>query len=353
MRYTIYRAVKQLLSHKFIYILFMLQITLGIALISVSLNYWLSADRVQKKMKESVQTQDTVIEGLRLGEEGNFGYEDYLQIQKITEGKSALHVAVKSEDTYFVYGEEADQHTMLKGSHAAEDSDSGNYNVQVLPKQLEKKGIVAENEWVQFSDSVLLPLEEIQNLTPEELASSEYYVVYLIQAEKIKDSGKVLNDIVKYLEKKTPTENFTFVTPAQQIDDQLRYELIIPNYLGKLAAAAILVMVCGFSGVMNLHMKKREKEMAVCIAVGATFYSILAELFIEVFAVYVCGGMFGNLLSMAALRQNSLTTLFAPSYSPAICMVTIVLILLLTVIVMVRPAHRVKCISAAALLNSI
>ncbi|MEG0166401.1 MAG: ABC transporter permease [Ruthenibacterium sp.] len=106
----------------------------------------------------------------------------------------------------------------------------------------------------------------------------------------------------------------------RSISDGLRLNAMA----GKLGILMFLELLIGFSGLMLLFLKKREKELAICLAVGAKRRVLALELVCEIGCVCLLGVVFGilagNVMTTASNEPDAMLQLhvYAAAAVPAV-----------------------------------
>lgn len=341
MWYSIRRVYQRISKSKFIYGILILEIAVGITFIVYSLNQFYSAlDR--QKVLEKVLTNETVSlkvykknESISAENEIAISYEDYKHIQKLTNGKSTYYV-VKNDsgfsnenivDIKIVYtniGRNGFNNDIaLYGKNLKENLNGDNlnnfnfidirdqklieldskkeYKLKKLPYKLEEtilpKSLIDRD--IKLSDCIILPIESYKNFGEEDLANFMLY--FNLSSED--NSEKILSDILNYLRKEHgKVYTYELNNPVDEYKKSSESLTELSRYFGRMSIIMLSILIVGFTGIVKIFMKKREKELAINMALGASKKILVFELFLEV--VLICyvgitiGILIGNLLTV-------------------------------------------------------
>lgn len=341
MWYSIRRVYQRIRKSKFIYGILIFEIAVGITFIAYSLNQFYSAlDR--QKVLEKMLTNETVSlkvykknKSISAENEMAISYEDYRHIQKLTRGKSTYYV-VKNDsgfseekivDIKIVYTDigrnEFNNNIALYGKNLKnnlEDESLGNfdfieitdqkiielnskkeYKLKILPYKYEKiilpKSLIDRD--VKLNDCILLPMESYTNFRDEDLANFMLY----IDLNSKDNSEKILSDVLDYLRK----EHGRFYTyelnnPINEYKKSSESLTELSRYFGRMSIIMLSILIIGFTGIVKIFMKKREKELAINMALGASKKILVFELLLEVVLIcyigIIIGILIGNLLTL-------------------------------------------------------
>lgn len=162
-----------------------------------------------------------------------------------------------------------------------------------LPKHLAgEKGTmfpISVGAFFSLEDTILLPMDQAGAALPETgYAMLEWDIAGQEGAQK--KLGMIQETLLQTHQKSYSYEiQYPWRFFERSVADSLRLQTIA----GKLGILMFFELLIGFSGLMLLFLKKREKELAVCLAMGAKRRSLAAELFLEIGAVCGLGAAIG------------------------------------------------------------
>lgn len=333
MLYSIKRVSQRLKKNILIYFILILEIIIGITFITYSLNHFYSATQRQKVLEQTL-TDKTM--GIRVynkedqidSTEMALSYEDYKYIEK-TFNKPANYYIVKNDigvtdnevvDIKIVYTNINRQKTddniawygsklknslidnklencesvNIKGKYLIDMTNNKEYKLEKLPNKHENfmlPTLLLESD-MSLNNCIVLPLSGYEKFSHEDLANSMLY----IDLKDIDNSEKLLNDMLTYLrEKHGKYYVYEIYNPLEYYKKISKSINELSRYLGRMAVIVLSILLIGFTGIMKIFMKKREKELAINMALGAPKKLLILELFLEVFFICILGTVIGIL----------------------------------------------------------
>lgn len=341
MWYSIRRVYQRIRKSKFIYCILIFEIAVGITFITYSLNQFYSALERQKVLEKMLANETVSLKIYKKSSSSSqsnemaISYEDYKHIQKITSEKSTYYV-VKNDsgfseenivDIKIVYTDigrnEFNNDIALYGKNLKDnltDASLGNfdfieirdqklieldskkeYRLKILPHKYEKiilpKSLIDRD--VKLNDCILLPMESYKNFRDEDLSN----FMLFIDLNSKDNSEKILSDVLNYLRK----EHGQFYTyelnnPIDEYRKSSESLTELSRYFGRMSIIMLSILIIGFTGIVKIFMKKREKELAINMALGASKKILVFELFLEVVLIcytgVIVGILIGNLLTL-------------------------------------------------------
>lgn len=386
MWYSIRMVFKRIRTSNISYLILSVQLAVGIAFIAYAANHLLSAKQMMQAVEKKVQESDIRIEPEMKGSLGKteqppITYSEYKVISRRMSGNTELNVyreepsAIGGGSLYYLFTDAGGKHldeeavyvpqklyNEIKAGSIEElsdfitftdgqmmDSQTGyTYTVKNLPKYLEDEvAVVNSLENVMFSECIVFPLKGLNDRV------FEYYSL-TIQGDGIKNWHRKADSILKILED-SHGEYYQYMqqNPLKEQQYYCEHMTIMPRYLGKLAVVMLFVLIFGFSGILHLHVKRREKEHSVCIAMGARSSRICMELLLEISLVCVMGMVLGNLLCALIMKVKVFDSLFPVSYFPETVVLTIVITYVITFIVTLASVIKILKLEPAKLLQSL
>lgn len=99
--------------------------------------------------------------------------------------------------------------------------------------------------------------------------------------------------------------SFRIEYPLRDFEKNIADGLRLHFIAGKLGGLMFLELLIGFSGLMLLFLKKREKELAICLAVGAKRWALALELLCELGAICALGFAVGAIVGSAMTELSN------------------------------------------------
>ena len=181
--------------------------------------------------------------------------------------------------------------------------------IEPLPKRLSGEKATAfplsVDALFSLEDAILLPIWQEDAALPETgYAMLEWDISGQESAQKL--LGAIQETLQKNHQK---SYSYEIQYPQRFFERSVSDLLRLQRIAGKLGGMMFFELLIGFSGLMLLFLKKREKELAICLAMGAKRRTLAAELFFEIGVV--CG--LGAAIGIAA--GNTMTMIFnKPQY---------------------------------------
>ncbi len=338
MWYSIRRILQRIHKNTLTYFVLAIEMAIGITFIVYALNHFYSSLERQQILEQMLTNQsaslqvynkkgaDTKLDKMAIS------YNDYKQIQKISNGK-VNYYAIKNDigfnesdviDVKVVYtdiGRESfNNHVALYGEDLKKSIMHNNIGNFKLIKIKNQKLTVLDNQKeyeledipdkyrkitlprsltdrdLSLRDCILLPLEDYTNFKSEDLSNFMLY----IDLNDEKNSNKILDEILKYL-RQAHGESYTyeFNNPLSDYKKSSESLTELSTYFGRMAAVMLAILLIGFTGIVKIFMKKREKELAINMALGASKKTLILELFLEVFSICTVGSIIGIFIGNA------------------------------------------------------
>jgi ABC-type antimicrobial peptide transport system permease subunit len=341
MWYSIRRILQRIQKNALTYFVLALEMAVGITFIVYALNHFYSSLERQQILEQMLTNQSASLQVYSKKDadteldEMAISYNDYKQIQRISNGK-AKYYAIKNDigfnesdviDVKVVYtdiGRESfNNHVALYGENLKKSiiyDNVGNfelikienqklktldnqkeYELEDIPDKYKKITLPRSltDKDVSLSDCILLPPEDYTNFESEDLANFMLY----IDLKNEKNCEKILDEVLKYL-RQVHGESYTyeFNNPLTEYKKSSESLTELSRYFGRMAVVMLAILLIGFTGIVKIFMKKREKELAINMALGASKKILIMELFLEVLSICTLGsiiGIFiGNLLTL-------------------------------------------------------
>lgn len=129
--------------------------------------------------------------------------------------------------------------------------------------------------------TVLIPLKKLQGA---ELQGIEQWADYCVAARfrDMSKAARTCSEITEYFQSRHGNDSgfqFTYFSPIEGYAQQCRnYDVVlyIPE-LGVTAGAVILVLAVGLGGAMSILTYRRRKQLAIALAMGAGYKTVIGE----------------------------------------------------------------------------
>lgn len=168
------------------------------------------------------------------------------------------------------------------------------YHSKALLEDGFMSGVAGE---VDFNDYIIFPLSIYENLTAPPIGRNSL----AISADQNDQANKLTKNILNYLEEQNKGEEYTVTNYYAMAKDNLNRDVHIAELLNVISAFILTIVVFGFLGLLFILIHQRNKEFAIALMCGATQGQIIFEMFIEVLLVVLMGVCIGNLASMLFL----------------------------------------------------
>lgn len=360
MGYLVENVIKQLIYHKKIYLVFLLEIVIGVTLLVSCLNIYFSwkdeleqlkKDRDGKEMTVSYSNVDIAEDTSSVNNPITFKdyktlskkYKDNLELSYGCE--SYVSFALKSSQTFYnftnffmdykmyesLFGSKMKRETVYAGTNAYEaiKKIAGKQDIdeEVIP--LQEYFVINKDGSITLKGGGSFLVKPIDNKTnrkiishPSEAAAEEdNYIVYncvILPLEQVKDieeqlngwkilnikykpSGGEINQVPSLLTDlaKWHGSDYIYKVPDKFLNMESAIEdadVIIMRYFYASVCILIIIMI-GMVGVMLIFLHQRRQTIAVKIAFGSGWKYIFTEIFLELWTVFIIGGGLGLFVS--------------------------------------------------------
>ena len=315
-RYILFRIWKKYQYHKLTYVLLVLEIVIGISFVTVALNCFFYGQRISQEEKDTQRNKELMLSVEHLDQMGdNFipDREDILAIEEVFGEAAEFVIGVREivnfetavEDLYHVYTNKVkDENTIYVGEKISKwidrDLISVEGNVGEIDTQVKKRlSKINENNEIDTEKMIVSSINHYFIKEDRGNFVSSFSTIYI---SKSKVSPKEMEKMLEYLKTKYEGEyKFYFSNINFQQQSQIDYFMLIPGYLGKAAVILLIVMIVGFTGIIELLFLKRKKGLAICAACGASYRTLHLEIIWEILGIVMFSGtlglMIGNILT--------------------------------------------------------
>ncbi|MDL2250207.1 hypothetical protein LJC51_06095 [Lachnospiraceae bacterium OttesenSCG-928-J05] len=375
-------ALKRIIHNKKIYILLLFQLMLGVLFISYSLNHVISADqKMDDLFAHNSSSELTMIAKPPRKNEDTKGfyltYTEYEQVYMVS-GKKVSYSSYSPQVAF--YEDEAIDFGYLYSNEIMPEADcvyigegllqqirkenvsfldnslmldqdilrvSGlrdrEYRVCNMPDKYESTRLLldAYGKEIDVKRCIVFPFENLDDLTKTDLILSRLNLYIDDTKTDQEKMGKVIDALGS-------THNigytYSFRSVLIETEDVLNHVTSIPLYLGKMAIIMVIIVVLGMTGVMRLFLKKREKELAIRLAVGAKRLRVSIEFVAEVFIACVTAWGVGSTCSALLLHYAAFDDYVRVDYHLCTLFITFALIVLITFLVSIISIWKIYLI---------
>lgn len=184
------------------------------------------------------------------------------------------------------------------------------YKVRFLSKEMEERRLLRNEQGESFKlkDCILFPAGEERWVQGRRDWESKLQ----LQTKGLKNGNRTLHHLLRELDGSNEGR-FMFLAKNmdQGVQEIFQRAIAIPVYLGKMAGILLVISLFGIWGGLSVILKKREREFAVRIAIGAERGSLIRRMLTEIFLValgaWVAGSLAGRLLLAAGASDQMLS----------------------------------------------
>lgn len=162
---------------------------------------------------------------------------------------------------------------------------------------LEDGALTDINGEVDFEDYIIFPLAIYENLETQPDCFKNLAVI----TDSEDNAEKLAANILENLRQKNENENYMVMNYAAFAEESMNQNVHIAALLNFLAGFVLIIVVFGFMGLLFILISQRSKEFAISLMCGAIHRQISLELFMEILLVIIIGVCVGNLLSALLL----------------------------------------------------
>ena len=314
MNYIIKMAWQHLKWNKWISILMIIEVTLGIGVLVYSLNLFSSLLNEEKERKQ--QRYDWCLEITSPDAVASIGnpaltFEDYETIQKITNNKTFCYIAVPEFYTDSINNYEftmilADYDKIgLKREDSYWGSSIENIRTQFavsgltskkLPKDINSQSWKTEVADIELKNCVIVPLEYMRQMEQEiEMA----YIHMEWNSKEVSDT--TFEKIKNYLtEIHGNTYSYRIYSPEIDLQNngyKVKESIQLLMHLGGLF---LLIFFVGILSVFRLLFDRREKTYGISLSCGVDYKKIFCEILLEIALMNGIGTFLGVVIGYIA-----------------------------------------------------
>lgn len=312
MEYIFNKAIKMLKWNKWVSAILIIELIVGMGVFTYALNLSFSLRKREAEYKK--EKNDIVLQAMAkdISTRGTniFDVEDYNRIQKIADNKAFIYIAIPQ---IIIDDSEIVEYTLLLmdynkmklqegffyyGKNIYKQSEKVNFSFPMpkahkMPDRLNAQKIQTEVSTIEYTDSVIIPIEYMdEDDFKNEITSGVLHLE--LDSHECEDVSKVSRNIVGYMAQKYGDEySFEMSSPQIDLQNNARKVKISIETLNKAGFLILLIFFVGVVSIFQLLFKQREKEYGICMACGATEKQISLELGVEIFFLCIVGSIGG------------------------------------------------------------
>lgn len=301
MKYTIAKMFQILRHNRWVSILMIIEIALGMSVFTYSLNMFFSLSREKENQKN--QERDLVLEisggeGMNDIEKQAFTLKDYEKVDEITDGQTFLYVVLPQ---FYSYKNENYEFVMILVDYKKLDLKNGytywgnglqdimNCEMNPIP-QLEKKQMptkIAELNWKTETDEIKLKKCMVAPITymeqyKEEISSAAIHVEW--KKKYLKNEEKTIQKIETYLyNSHDQSFRYRIYSPEIELRNNTIKVMTSLQAINKVALLFMAVFLTGMIAIYQLRFEHREESYGISLAYGAQYKELYWEIFCEIF----------------------------------------------------------------------
>ena len=311
MKYTIAKMFQILRHNRWVSILMIIEIALGMSVFTYSLNMFFSLSREKENQKN--QERDLVLEisggeGMNDIEKQAFTLKDYEKVDEITDGQTFLYVVLPQ---FYSYKNENYEFVMILVDYKKLDLKNGytywgnglqdimNCEMNPIP-QLEKKQMptkIAELNWKTETDEIKLKKCVVAPITymeqyKEEISSAAIHVEW--KKKYLKNEEKTIQKIETYLyNSHDQSFRYRIYSPEIELRNNTIKVMTSLQAINKVALLFMAVFLTGMIAIYQLRFEHREESYGISLAYGAQYKELYWEIFCEILLLNSIGTIIG------------------------------------------------------------
>lgn len=335
MWYSVRRVCQRIWHHKFLYFVLIFELAVGITFITYASNHFYSAHERQVLLEKSFSSDTFALKISKKNAASSdkafmpITYNDYQHIQSLSKDRTTYYVVRNDTgftpktvlDLKIVYTDKIKEalapSNALYGSHLVDairtdqlehfqyiqiknqkltDLESlisfpleplpSKYDSISLPKSLIDREII-------LADCILLPLNDYKLFKEEDLANFMLYMDLSGDSQ----AQSIINEVLDYLRSQHgKIYHYSFYKPLEDYVKSSESLTELSRYFARMAVIMLLILLIGFRGLVNIFIKKREKSLAISMALGASKKALVFELFLEIFVICQLASILGVLV---------------------------------------------------------
>ena len=197
-----------------------------------------------------------------------------------------------------------------------------------------------------FDDFIIFPLSAVQELP------CNSYIALPTGSENNKTISKQAVAIQTYLMTQHPGQRYTVRNYTAEVKATLGRNVHVSEMLNFLAGFVLIIVTFSLVGLLLVLLNQRKVEFAISFLCGATYRQILMEVFGEIAFVVVGSAVLGNLLSVLILPMFA-GSFVQVGYDISTLAICVGGALLLCVVVCGIALHRIRLVSPVKSLKNL
>ena len=210
------------------------------------------------------------------------------------------------------------------------------YKVRPMPEAISRRSIITtiDGESISMED-VLLFSYYSKNVYDDFCKEDHIITSFSLDDDELSADGDLLWKTIKYL------EELGDGSLIQETAKYHNYSVMIPTYLGETGVLLLLIAALGMIGAMRMILRKRARDHAVRLALGATEWELIRNSACEVMTVILTGGGVGCIIGVVAVKKYPFDTVFPVKLSCSVIAADMLILLILTAAMVIPVFMRI------------
>lgn len=339
MNYLLQKAVKRAKKNAKKYIPLVLQIIIGVCMISLSLTVALNFSKQMGEFQKELVLPFAGVSTRMPGDADNITLDDweYIKASYASEGLTYYKQYYAEEFFNIVFADDGfyknimgmkdspQKETVFVGKNAQDSLVGWKPNDKNLAKnydearaalfgfqisdfvllesvEYEARGLLSAISYMEdsmniasFDDFIILPLSAAGDMPCQSI------VAIPIKSGEENTVSTTLTEIQAYIISQHPSGDYIVRNYGEEMQQALSRNNILAGLINFLAAFVLAIVALGLTGLLLVFINKRKREFAVSLMCGATYRQLIAEVFFEILSVVLLGTVLGNLLCIPFL----------------------------------------------------
>ena len=375
---------KKIWKNKGIYLIMVVEFSLGIAFLAYAFNHIFSYMDNIKELRQEMSDMTVSVEVSQEQEEESeysqpFDYSDCAAIEDRADGLEVFlcvpNLLLKGgefEEVYFVFTNLMQERGKFCAGTKIRESMSGEFQVYDgedgvfspdriryygeeykradMPDSLNGKIIIRNmSEGRLYADRcIFFSLQDWNER--QQVAPAQVLIQYEVQDTAVMDETN--QEILGMLSKAHPEYTYRVSNYLDDYEQNNESTMEYAKYMMVLSVIGIWIMVFGYMGLTRQFYVKRQKEFAVCLAVGATARELCREMVLEEIVVLACGVIGGNVGAwyLSGFRKDEILNV---GFHAETVIISIVLVLVIIAGINLPVYRRIQRLKPQELLRSL
>lgn len=324
MRYVIRRVLYKLRWNKWISILMVIEIAMGISVFTYSSNLHYSLAKEEAKINAGERDLALRISEKDMStEEENTALtlQDYKKILKLSKDEAYIYISIPEfcivddkEYNYTLLLVDFDKNNLEKsfaywGSNIQEimsqdllnDFKLGN---KKMPDKINEEVWKTEAEEISLKDCILIPISYMEELQ-EEISSGQIHIEW--NSEKLRNPENVIEKVEEYLnDVHGEFFDYQIYSPEIELRNNSENTKTSIQAINKASELFLVMVFVGMWIIFQLLFEHRKKTYGISLACGAIHRQLFAEIFTEIVLLNVFGTIIGCGIGFLATYQLNL-----------------------------------------------